>query len=84
MPTITWSNEKSDHAKTWEELETAVRLDQWWALDPDEFRQEMAKRAQRWSGTEIVTAGSSEQFLRELERAKLVRIETDDDDEKED
>jgi hypothetical protein len=75
-PTIRWSNGVVDSAPTWEELEAKVRDSQWWEYEPDEFRQAMAKRARVWSGTEIVTAGSSEAFFAELARAFLIAIET--------
>ena len=77
MVQVRWSNGRADRALTWEELEDKIRSDQWWSMTPDEFRLAMQKRALRWSGTEIVTAGSSEQFFAELERAGLVRIEND-------
>lgn len=80
-PTIRWSNGQRDTAPTWEALEDKVRAVQWWEYEPDEFRQAMAKRAYRWSRTEIVTAGPSEAFFRELERAHLIEIVTDEKEE---
>lgn len=83
MPQVRWSNGRADRAHSWEALESKIRNDQWWDLSPDEFRLVMQKRAYRWTLTEIVTAGSSEAFFKELERAKLIVIETDTDDLKE-
>jgi hypothetical protein len=71
---VTWSNGQVDKAPTWEELEEHIRLTQWWAMTPDEFRAAMQKRADRWSATAISTVGTSEQFFHELQRAGLVRI----------
>jgi len=83
MATVRWSNGKVDRAPTWEALEEAIRKDQWWYMDPNQFRVQMQKRAHRWSTTEILTACSSERFFQELSRALLVEILNDDDDPKE-
>ena len=83
MPTIRWSNGRSDFAPTWEGLEQKVRDDQWWDFTPDEFRIAMQKRARLWSSTEISTVGTSEEFFAELARAKLIVIEPDGSDPKE-
>lgn len=79
---IVWSNGQIDKAEDWDELEDHVRATQWWAMDADEFRLVMQKRAYRWSLTEISTVGTSEAFFAELARADLIRIiDTDDTDE---
>lgn len=77
MVRVRWSNNRIDAAPTWEELEKRVRVDQWGEFTEEEFRAVMAKRAWRWSRTDIDTDGSSELFFRELERAGLVLVETD-------
>jgi hypothetical protein len=71
---VIWSNGQIDKAATWDELEEHVRATQWWAMEADEFRAVMQKRAHRWSLTDISTVGTSEEFFAELQRADLVRI----------
>lgn len=74
---IKWPNGEIDHADTWEEIERRVQKVQWEDYDSqDEFREDMARRAMYWSGLEIDTFGTSEQFVWELERAQmLIRFE---------
>lgn len=79
--TIRWSDDRLESAPSWEALEEKVRAYQWWPMTPDEFRAEMQKRALRWSGTEIATTGSSEEFFAELARARVVLIETTPEEE---
>jgi hypothetical protein len=83
MAQVRWSNGQADRAHSWEALESKIRNDQWWDLDPDEFRIVMQKRAYRWSLIEITTLGTSEEFFKELERARLIVIESDDSPTKE-
>lgn len=78
---VRWSNGHVDSAPTWEALLDKVRLSQWHSWTEDEFRQVLGKRAMRWSSTPIVTAGSAEFFFTELQRALLVEILNDNDDE---
>jgi hypothetical protein len=81
MPTITWSNGQQDSASTWEALEELVRETQWRYYTPEGFRTAMAKRAWRWSRTEIDPDVDAETFFAELAHAKLVTI---DDEPKDD
>jgi hypothetical protein len=73
-PNVTWSNGDTMTAPTWEALEQRVRKVQWHRYAPDDFREAMAKRAWRWSGTRVDVYGTSEEFFIELERAQLVVI----------
>ncbi len=77
MPTVIWSNGKVDQAETWEQLETLIRLDQWSGMDPEEFREEMAKRAYRWSGLRIDRGLTAQDFFAELAAAYLIEIVND-------
>lgn len=79
---IEWTNGKIDEAGTYEALEDLVRADQFREYGPVEFREEMAKRAYRWSLAKIDTTGTSEDFIRELAYARLVRIDDDSKGEK--
>jgi len=76
MIVVRWDNGETDEAPTWQALLDHVRETQWHTSDTEiEFREEMARRALLWSGTVIEAAGAPAQFFRELERAKLIRIE---------
>lgn len=60
-------------AETWEELEAAWSTDGMNAVLPaGTFRDSMASRALVWSGTELATDGSSQDFLLECERAGML------------
>ena len=80
---VRWSNGQVDSAPDWDALLDKVRLSQWHSWTDDEFRQVLSKRALRWSGTPIVTAGSAEFLFTELARALLVEIVTDDNETEE-
>lgn len=70
-----WPDGHIDQAPTWRGLEAAIREEQWHTYSRRGFRREMAKRAQVWSNTAVKRRGSAERFLRELERAGLLRLE---------
>jgi hypothetical protein len=60
-------------ADTWEELERAWSTAGMNAILPaGTFRESIASRALVWSGVELATDGSSEDFLQECERAGLL------------
>ncbi len=78
MIVIRWDNDERDVGSTWQEVLDHVRETQWRTYESEaEFREEMAWRAFNWSLTEIETGGTAEEFFRELERARVVRIEQD-------
>lgn len=70
-----WPDGHMDEAPTYRELETAIREEQWHTYSRLGFRREMAKRAKVWSGVRIRWTGRAWSFLRELERAGLLRLE---------
>ena len=73
-PTITWSNGKVDRAPSWQALMDKVRKTQIVSMDEHQFRLEMAKRALRWSRTEIDPWAPPHEFFRELARALMIVI----------
>ena len=78
MIVIRWDNDERDVGSTWQELLDLVRHTQWYTYESEaEFRADMARRAFNWSLTEIDTGGTAEEFFRELERARVIRIEQD-------
>ncbi len=77
MPTITWSNGKVDTADSWELLLDHVRKTQWHRYDDHKFRLIMRRRALLWSGVKISIDCTAEQFIRELQYAKLVVVNDD-------
>jgi hypothetical protein len=74
MVAIEWGDGRQLAASTWDELFHMVREKAWNGLDEDSFRQEMAKRALRWSGTVIDPWLPARKFFRELERARMLVI----------
>lgn len=74
MKAVTWSNGRVDRAPTWQKLLDKIRADQWHDYDEDEFRAVMAKRAWRWSKTEIDMGAAPARFFEELEFAKLLVV----------
>ena len=78
---VRWSNGHVDSAPDWQDLLDKVRLSQWHAWDEDEFRLVLGKRAMRWSGTSIDTLADPERLFVELERARLVEILADTDED---
>lgn len=78
---VRWSNGHVDAAPDWQALLDKVRLTQWHYWDEQAFRNVIAKRAMRWSGTEIDSQAPPEMLFRELERARLVEILGPYDDE---
>lgn len=83
MPTITWSNGQQDSASTWEALEELVRETQWRYYTERGFRTAMAKRAWRWSRYEMNAEAPADEFFHQLAMAKLITIDDDPKDEKE-
>lgn len=78
MIVIRWENDERDVGSTWQEILDHVRDTQWYTYESEaEFRAVMAHRAFIWSLTEIETGGTAEEFFRELERARVIRIEQD-------
>lgn len=80
---VRWSNGSVTAAGDWQELLDKVRRLQWWDWDEETFRLILAKRAERWSRTVIDHDAPPDELFRELERAQLVEIlgETDNDRE---
>lgn len=70
---IVWPDGKVQVAPTWEAMEEQVRTAQFDPPTAEDFRQHMADRAKAWSGVEVATEGSSEDFFWELERAMLLQ-----------
>ena len=71
---VEWSDGRQVWAPTWNEMFQAVRGVQWSEYGVREFRAEMAKRAIRWSGTEIDPWLPVDKFFKELQRARLLII----------
>lgn len=80
---IRWSNGSVSAAADWQSLLDAVRLQQWHTWTEEEFRLVLAKRAMRWSGTDIDYAAEPEDLFMELHRARLVEVLGPNDDDKE-
>lgn len=70
---VRWPDGKVQTAETWEDLEEQVRVSQYDIPAKESFREHMANRAKKWSGTEIMTSGTSNDFFWELERAGMLR-----------
>lgn len=65
---------------SWEEVEEGIRNLQFTSYgSQEEFRKDMALRAERWSGCEdeVMIDGSSYDFLCELERCELLYMSFD-------
>ena len=56
-------------AENFGKLEADLRAEPWNPPDEKEFRNEMTWRARLWSGKNVPTGGTSEQFLTALARA---------------
>lgn len=68
-------------APTWPELEDAIRADQFYTYNSkEEFRNDMKRRAELWSGEEIDVTGSAQDFIWELSRARLLEVEVEPGD----
>lgn len=74
MRAVTWSNGRVDRATSWQKLLDKIRADQWREYTEEEFRAAMAKRAWRWSKTEIDMGATPARFFEELQYAKLLVI----------
>lgn len=72
---VIWPDGCMDSAPTWAALFDQVRLNQWHDYTRKEFRLEMAKRAEIWSGAELdLTTCRMETLFRRLEGAGMLRI----------
>lgn len=76
MPTVRWPDGHNVSAPTWRELErmlpTTSLFDN--GLRRRAYRRAMRARARRWSGVRIGIRGSSERFIREMVRARLLEM----------
>lgn len=61
-------------------LEDALKEDAWNPSKHQAFRLEMARRAKIWSSTVVDPESKAKQFLQDLERAGLFRLEIEKDD----
>lgn len=77
MPSVRWANGKVDTADSWQDLLDTLRAAQWAKYDEIKFREVMKRRAIVWSGSKINIDGNAEQFIRELEYARLLVIVDD-------
>jgi hypothetical protein len=71
---VEWSDGRQVWAPTWQGMFDAVKDDQWSEYDARAFRAEMAKRAIRWSRTEIDPWLPTPKFFKELQRARLLIV----------
>ena len=71
---VEWSDGRQVWAPTWNEMFQEIKGVQWSEYGVREFRAEMAKRAIRWSGTEIDPWLPADKFFKELQRARLLII----------
>lgn len=71
---VRWSNGHVDTARTWQTLLDRIRYSQWTVWTEEQFRAVLAKRALRWSGTEIDYLARPRRLFRELERAGMVEV----------
>lgn len=74
MVGVEWADGKQSWCDTWDELFNTVRDAQWSHLDDQMFRSEMAKRAMRWSRTQIDPWLPAGKFFKELERAHMLVV----------
>lgn len=73
MPHIRLLDGRTIQGDSWEDVEK--NWNGWFMnqlIEPDNFRAEIAERAKLWSGVEIATYGTSEDFLHECERAGMI------------
>jgi hypothetical protein len=78
-----WLDGSLTTGRSWDEVEEQLRVSQWEKYkDTDagraDFREEMAARAWVWSRTYVDKHGTSEEFMRQLEAAGLLRIEEEE------
>lgn len=74
MPTIRWSNGQTDTAETWEALLTLIGETQPEPMGDEQIREELAKRAWRWTLTNVDPSLPAALFFGELEHAKVIVI----------
>ena len=75
MIEVTWHSGKVERAKSAHAFLRKVRDTQWSRFNWVSFRRVMARRAKRWTGKSVRWWGDDEDFLRELERVELLRID---------
>lgn len=77
---LLWTNGSVTTGKSWTEVENSIRAAQWNSYPTAlSFRRDMANRAKVWSRYDMGNAGrimfmTSEQFVRGLEEAGMLRI----------
>ena len=76
---VEWSDGRITSGATWIDLMEKVRGMQWRDLTVEEFRLEMAKRALRWSRTEIDPWLTPRKFFQELQRAQMLIVVDDEE-----
>jgi len=82
MIKIHWYDNKYTTGRTWTEVLEKWRTDAWNAHhSPAEFRKEVVRRANLWSGKKVSVKGSDEQFMRALAAAEMFVIVSDGSDE---
>lgn len=64
----------SVHDGTPSQILDEVKSQQWRNYSRFGFRRALAHRARVWSGARVRTWGTSEQFLRDLEHAKMLEV----------
>lgn len=80
-PAIVWPDGVTQSAPTWRALLEDLRRLPWnqHFKNMQDFKDEMARRAYVWYGEPVVRPSSPpKRFFQELERAKMLRILTDD------
>lgn len=81
MIELIWPNGEITTGKTWREAEEAARAAQWSPYKTrSEFRREMRRRAEVWSGERVKTGGSSEAFMRGLGEVNMFMIVEEDEE----
>ena len=71
---VRWSNGQVDIAESWDELLERLRLIQFSEFTTAEFKSVLAKRALRWSGTDVDPDVDAGFFFLQLAWAKLIEI----------
>lgn len=72
----TWPDQSVTEGDGWNDLEGRLRGSQWSKYSVHGFRREMQRRARLWSGS-LVSIGSSEEMFRDLERAGMLRLDVE-------
>lgn len=74
MVGVEWSDGRQQWAPTWQALLDETREYQWSHVSERTFRAELAKRAIRWSRTEIDPWLPAGKLFKELERARMLIV----------